>query len=144
MQDNTTIRKYIRHPADIPIQVLPDRVVDEDDGDTTLTSISLGGLSFISPRALDVLRKVRICIPMVREDNYLEGRVVWCEKSKSGYEVGLQFDRSSEVFRLRMIEQICHIEHYRREVEQREGRQLSPEEAANEWIALYAGDFPEL
>ncbi|MCP4188796.1 MAG: PilZ domain-containing protein [Gammaproteobacteria bacterium] len=144
MQDNTTIRKYIRHPADVPIQVVPDRVEDDDEREETLTNISLGGLSFISTQALDVLQKVRVCIPLIKQDNFLEGRVVWCEKVQNGYEVGLQFERSKEVFRLRMIEQICHIEHYRKEVENQEGRQLSTEEAAREWISLYAGDFPAL
>ena len=144
MQDNTTIRKYIRHPSDVPIQVVLDRVDDDDDGDETLTNISLGGLSFVSPHALDVLQKVRVCIPIIKRDNFLEGRVVWCEKAKNGYEVGLEFARSEEVFRLRMIEQICHIEHYRREVERLQGRALSTEEAAKEWISEYAGDFPAL
>jgi hypothetical protein len=41
-----------------------------------------------------------------------------------------------------MIEQICHIEHYRKEVKLAEGRELSSEEAADEWIKRYAGDFP--
>ena len=144
MQDNTTIRKYIRHPSDVPIQVVLDRVEDDDEGDETLTNISLGGLSFVSPNALDVLQKVRVCIPIIKRDNFLEGRVVWCEKAKNGYEIGLEFARSEEVFRLRMIEQICHIEHYRKEVERLQGRTLSTEQAAKEWISEFAGDFPAL
>ena len=43
-----------------------------------------------------------------------------------------------------MIEQVCHIEHYRKEVMLREGRELSAQEAAREWISKYAGDFPAL
>jgi hypothetical protein len=41
-----------------------------------------------------------------------------------------------------MIEQICHIESYRRDVAQQEGRQLTTEEAAVEWISRYASSFP--
>ena len=41
-----------------------------------------------------------------------------------------------------MIEQICHIEHYRHEIEQVEGRKLNSEEAAREWIQRYASEFP--
>ena len=143
MQDNTTIRKYIRHPSDVPIQVILDRVED-DDGDETLTNISLGGLSFVSPQALNVFQRVRVCIPIIKEDNFIEGRVIWCEKARNGYEIGLEFDSSKEVFRLRMIEQICHIEHYRKEIERQEGRVLSTDDAAKEWISKYAGDFPAL
>ena len=42
-----------------------------------------------------------------------------------------------------MVEQICHIEQYRREVLKKEGRRLSSEEAASEWIVKYASDFPD-
>ncbi len=128
----------------MPIQVVLDRVEDEHDDDTTVTNVSLGGLSFVSSQKLNILEKVQVCIPILKKDNYLSGTVVWCEKSRDGYEVGLEFERSHEVFRLRMIEQICHIEHYRKEIERQQGRQLSTEEAAKEWISEYAGDFPAL
>ena len=121
-----------------------DRVDDDEDGDETLTNISLGGLSFLSQQAVEVFQRVRVCIPLIKEDNFIEGQVVWCEKARNGYEIGLEFDSSKEVFRLRMIEQICHIEHYRKEIERKEGRKLSTNEAAKEWISQYAGDFPAL
>ena len=143
LQDNTTLRKFIRHPSDVPIRISLDRVVDEASEDT-LTNISLGGLSFVSPRELAVHQKVRVCIPVIEQDHILEGRVVWCERGRNGYEIGLEFESSSELFRLRMIEQICHIEHYRKEIERHQGRKLSTEEAAKEWISQYAGDFPAL
>ncbi|MBT4078105.1 MAG: PilZ domain-containing protein, partial [Gammaproteobacteria bacterium] len=68
----------------------------------------------------------------------------WYKKSTKGFEIGLEFDDPNELFRLRMIEQICHIEHYRAEVKQHQGRQLTSEQAAKEWIKLYAADFPNL
>jgi hypothetical protein len=43
-----------------------------------------------------------------------------------------------------MVEQICHIEDYRQSVCRVEGRQLSAEEAAVEWIAQYAAQFPDI
>ncbi|MCZ7563309.1 MAG: hypothetical protein M5U08_05410 [Burkholderiales bacterium] len=42
-----------------------------------------------------------------------------------------------------MVEQVCHIEEYRRAVARDEGRTLSTEEAAAEWIAEYAARFPD-
>jgi hypothetical protein len=42
-----------------------------------------------------------------------------------------------------MVQQVCSIENYRREVQQREGRALTTQEAASEWIAKYAGRFPD-
>jgi len=40
-----------------------------------------------------------------------------------------------------MIEQLCHIERYRWKVQKEEGRLLTSEEAAVEWISRYAGVF---
>ena len=146
MPDNTTIRKFIRHPADVPIQVTLDWVDDEDDetADQTITNVSLGGLAFSSLKSLELLQRVRICIPALKQDNFLVGNVVWCEKSDAGYEIGIEFESSKDAFRLRMIEQICHIEHYRNEVSRVEGRILSSQEAAKEWISKFADDFPSI
>ena len=148
LPDNTTIRKFIRHPVDVPIQVSNNWVEDEDDEtlDQTITNVSLGGLAFVSPKPLEVLERVRVCIPILERDNTLIGNVAWCEKCDNGaeFEIGIEFEKSRDVFRLRMIEQICHIEHYRKEVLLSEGRELSTHEAAREWISKYAGDFPAL
>ena len=146
LPDNTTIRKFIRHPVDVPIQVSNSWAEDEDDEslDQTITNVSLGGLAFVSPEPLNVLDRVRICIPILQRDNTLIGNVVWCEKCGAGFEIGIEFEKSRDAFRLRMIEQVCHIEHYRKEVLRCEGRELSAQEAAGEWIAKYAGDFPAL
>lgn len=130
----------------MPIQVSLDWAEDEDDetADQTITNVSLGGLAFVSAKPIKVLERVRICIPVLDRDNYLVGNVVWCEKSGSGYEIGVEFESSRDVYRLRMIEQICHIEHYRNEVARIEGRKLTAQEAAQEWIAKFAGDFPAI
>lgn len=43
-----------------------------------------------------------------------------------------------------MVEQLCHIEHYKAEVLAREGRQLDGEQAAREWIRKFAHGFPAI
>ena len=146
MPDKTTIRKFIRHPADVPIQVTLDWAgeEDDDDADQTITNVSLGGLAFVSQRPLELLQRVRVCIPVLDQENFLIGNVVWCEKHGGEYEIGIEFEHSRDTYRMRMIEQICHIEHYRREIARVEGRELTSQEAAREWIARYARDFPEL
>ena len=113
MPSNTTIRKFIRHPTDVPIQVTLDWVDDENDEtvDQTITNVSLGGLAFLSQNPIEVLERARVSIPVLTQENNLVGNVVWCEKSDNGYEIGIEFEKSRDVFRLRMIEQICHIEH---------------------------------
>jgi hypothetical protein len=42
-----------------------------------------------------------------------------------------------------MVEQICFIEHYKNEMLETQGRKLTSEQAAAEWIENYGADFPE-
>ena len=142
-EDNTVIRKHIRHLTGIPILVSPDYAsADLDDSeDDTITNVSLGGLSFIANDRLDISDHINVRFPVIRNDAVLGGKVVWCEKTGRGYEVGLEFDDPEAVDRLKLIEHICHIENYRKEILNRENRELSSEQAAREWISRFAGDF---
>ena len=129
----------------MPIQVRAESAddVDDDTSDQTITNVGLGGLALVSSHPLEVLERVTVTIPVLDRNNILSGNVVWCEKADQGYEIGIKFERSRDAYRLRMIEQICHIEHYRKEVERLEGRRLDSQQAAEEWISRYAKDFPE-
>ena len=69
-------------------------------------------------------------------------RVAWCRLRDGEYELGLSFIDPDDAFRARMVEQICHMEHYRRQVHETEGRSLTTEEAAREWIERNAARFP--
>lgn len=74
-----------------------------------------------------------------------DGEVMWCEAdSNGGYEIGVSFLSAEDAYRARMMEQVCHIEQYRREVLQSEGRHLNDRDAAMEWIDRYAPEFPGL
>ncbi len=72
----------------------------------------------------------------------IEGVVVWCRKQDGHFEVGMRFGDDRTAFRVRMVEQVCRIEQYRKNALEQEGRVLSAEEAAHEWVARYAKDFP--
>jgi len=129
----------------MPIQVSADWTGEDDDFcDTTITNVGLGGLAFLSSRPLNVLQRVRVSIPVLDQNFHVIGNVAWCEKSDQGYEIGVEFEKRRDAFRLRMVEQICHIEDYRQQVELLEGRKLDAREAAEEWISRFARDFPAL
>ena len=134
------MRQYIRHPSDIPIEYeLVDLVANHKD---YLNNIGNGGLSFQSRFYVESGSLINIRIPL-RDPKFEEkGIVVWCRKKNSRYDVGVKFEDATSKFRLRMIEQICYIEHYKSEILEKEGRTLSGEEAAVEWIKKYAKDFP--
>lgn len=133
-------RRFIRHTMDVPIQVeeasaaaSPERTVD----------LSVGGLSFESDHCPPIDRVIRLRIPTVEPPFVGEGRVVWCQRERTGrFVVGVQFLDAETAFRSRMVEQVCSIEKYRRDVEQQEGRILSSQEAAAEWVGKFAGRFP--
>ena len=58
--------------------------------------------------------------------------------------MGVEFLDRDDSFRARMVEQVCHIEQYKRQVLETEGRVLNGEQAAKEWIRRYAASFPNL
>ncbi|HHH43325.1 MAG TPA: hypothetical protein ENK49_04235 [Gammaproteobacteria bacterium] len=57
---------------------------------------------------------------------------------------GVAFVEPGDLYRARMVEQICHIEHYRAKVLASEGRRLGAEQAAREWIQKFTLNFPGL
>lgn len=135
------MRKYIRHPTDIPLEFeLVDVVAHKKD---YLKDISEGGLSFQSAVYLDPGAKIKIRIPLRDPVFEAEGVVVWCRESGDHYDAGVRFKDISSEFGIRMVEQVCHIEHYKAEVLEKEGRKLSGEDAAVEWISKFAKDFPK-
>ncbi len=130
----------------MPIRVTLDRVQDDIDQHPCdeLHNVSLGGLAFQSPEPLPTAQIVEVSFPLLDDTHSFHGKVVWSRKLNNGYEIGLQFDDSEQMYRLRMIEQICHIEHYREQVRQQEQRSITIEQAAKEWISRYADGFPSL
>jgi len=143
-EDNTAIRRHIRHVTGIPIEVTLDFNHSYQVEDDSITNVSLGGLCFIASDRLDVDESSQVRFPALNQERSLDGKVVWCNKTNKGYEVGLAFDDPAEIERLRTIEQICQIENFRKEQEEQAGRKLSSEQAAREWVNRYAGEFSAL
>lgn len=133
------MRNFIRHPADIPIKIIR----DENRYRQPLQDISIGGLRCRCDEALAIGTVIKIVIDLVRPALEISGKVVWCRAIDTSYELGIEYRGEQDVYRLRMVEQICHIEHYKKEVLTREGRAISSEQAANEWISKFADKFPK-
>lgn len=150
------MRQYIRHPSDIPIHFQ----VDEQETPTPqrVKDVSLGGLCFTTDKALKPGSAIHIRIPLsyqVTDESTeasrssdssgqgfdADGVVAWCRSEGDGYAVGVQFADPSTQFGVRMVEQVCHIEHYRYDLAL-QGRDLSREEAAREWVERFAEEFP--
>ena len=135
-------RKFIRHPSDIPIEYC---FVDKPMcSQNSINNVSIGGLSFRAKQHIEPDSWLHLHIPIDDEHFEVDAQVRWCHARGDGhYDVGVNFNNTQEAFSARMVEQVCHIEHYKREVLAVEGRQLSGDEAAAEWIAKYAKQFPQ-
>jgi len=134
------MRCFIRHPSDIPIHCCITRHGSSQWD--RLKNISSGGLCFETQEALQQGCMIQITIPVRKPAFEATGTIVWCRRTNHYYDVGVQFTDESTEFAVRMIEQICQIHHYQREVLEKEGRSLSGADAATEWVAKYAQDFP--
>lgn len=137
------MRKYIRHPSDIPIEV-HSRKGNGSKSTDNLVNVSLGGLSFHSAEKQELGKLINITISLVEPPFETTGQVMWCKPSEGEFEIGVKLLDVNDAYRTRMVEQVCHIEHYKRRVFTEEGRVLSGQEAAMEWIQKYAKTFPNI
>ncbi len=132
--------RFIRHPAEIPIEV---KVHGQSAYAThNAVNLSIGGLAFRCDRELEPGDIAEIRIPFVSPPFAAEARVAWCTARQGIFEIGVEFQDQDDAFTARMVEQVCHIENYKQEILLTEGRRLSSEEAAAEWIDKFAARFP--
>jgi hypothetical protein len=135
-------RRYIRHPSHLPIRY-ESRGGGQQHHDR-LRNVGEGGLCFASSDALDPETPVRVLIPLLGQVFEVDATVAWCQPESSRYLIGVRFASPQDRFCTRMVEQLCYIEDYRLQTERREGRKLSGEQAAVEWIERFSGQFPAL
>ena len=134
------MRQFIRHPTDVPIEYSLSDVVNSESN--YLHDISHGGLCFSAKKPMRVGSRIHIGIPIDKPTFEADGTVVWCRLAEGHYDVGVEFETPADEFSVRMVEQVCQIEHYRNEVHHHQGRSLTSEQAATEWISQNAASFP--
>lgn len=99
-------RKYIRHPAEIPVKY---KLSGEDSLRTDTTkNISFGGLCFQSSSFVEPGTKIVLKFPTIHPDVELSGTVVWCVEEGDRFDVGVEFLDQNEAYRARTIEEICY------------------------------------
>lgn len=136
----TRRRSIIRHPADIPVDIAVGGVNRRVAPRTK--DVSVGGVACLGRQPLRVGATVVLSIPLVRPPFRAAGVVVWCQRQRTAYEIGIRFADAADLFAARMVEQMWQIEHYRQRVRREEGRVLDAEAAAREWIDRHAASFP--
>lgn len=136
------MRTAVRYSTFIPIDV------EVDESGLFLTKLSIanlscGGLGFRSRRPIFNGTALTLTFGDSWPDYIIRGEVAWCRARGGQYEIGVCFGHASEAFKARMLAQLGQIERYRVNVRNNEGRELSQDEAAREWIELYAEPFAQ-
>ncbi|MFP6850794.1 MAG: PilZ domain-containing protein [Pseudomonas sp.] len=133
------MRHFLRHPSDMPVELVLRKQAFVPR--QRLNNISLGGVACNSSRAFRRGTAIELRIPLFGEHARYPGLVAWCRKQDDKYLVGIAFVDEDTLFRARMVEQVCQIEHYRHQREQALGCSLSIETVAQEWISQHAAAF---
>ncbi len=140
-------REFIRHPSEIPLEYCMSNEPLLCAMDNA-SNVSAGGLSFNTDSYIEPNQWLHLYIPIHEEYFETDAQVRWCTRVDNDmnhkYRVGVSFRNGNDAFSARMVEQICYIEEYKKKIKQQEGRQLSSDQAAAEWIEKYAEQFPHV
>jgi len=130
-------RAYVRHPIDAPVHIYPQYQLD-----VKMRDIGHGGVAFQSNVELSAGTLLIVVIPHLQPVFEETCTVCWSKPSGDGFEIGARFLDQDALFRVRLVEQVCHIEAYHQQALQ-DGRNLSLEQSAREWVAKYAAEFAQ-
>jgi hypothetical protein len=136
------MRKFLRHPSDMPVQLVLRKQACIPR--QRLNNISLGGVACNSSRGFRRGTSVELRIPLLGDQACYPGVVAWCRRQENDYLVGIAFIDEDTLFRARMVEQVCQIQHYRQQLEDESGQPMAIEQCAQDWIAKHAAEFPYL
>lgn len=140
----TDNRRATRHSTGMPLQLAETDIKHRHA--VPCANISTGGLACYAASPVPPGTAVSIDFPALPGDTSLTGTVAWCravENVDEVFDIGVEFSADNDdSYRVRLCEQICRIERYKRDVLLDEGRFLTSDEAAAEWIAEHAAAFP--
>ena len=127
--------KYLQHPKAIGLRI--EACSSLPNSAQTLPL----GLIINTQEAFQPGGFVRISHPSLCPETEIHASVLWCRRQDSGYQLALEFRSEEDLYRVRLLEQLCYIKLYQVE-RQRLGEKLSFDRAAEQWIAQYAAHFP--
>ncbi|WP_432696188.1 PilZ domain-containing protein [Marinobacterium sp. YM272] len=134
MTSNRNPVHYMQHPTNIALVLTP--IDTSATGNPTLPL----GLICNTDTPYASGEQIEISAPKQAPEMSIRGEIAWCRSTGAGHQVGVAFNKSDELYKIRMLEQLCHIEEYRRTHPSRN----HPEKqgAALEWIEKFAAHFP--
>ena len=138
---NELLVGFIKHPDRFPLQVR--RLYFWERTRIKVSETSNIGLTFSSNEYQKPGSIIEITIPMRIETHRFLGKTVMVKETHNDYEIGIRLLNAEDSQKLRIVEQICHIELYLNDKRYKEGPFLSREKLTEEWISLYASSFPK-
>jgi hypothetical protein len=138
---DSNLQGFIHHPVGYPIEyraIAPP--VDHTSGHTHHDQAM--GLYFECAEYYPPGSYLEVCIRIRGESCKFSGQVVLVKNCDEYFETGIWLECRTQANRLRIVEQICHIESYLRHKRQYEGPFVSRENVAREWINRFAASFP--
>lgn len=133
----SNLQMLIRHPDEIPLDLqIVERPPVPADPDIPLGLVCHTGAKLKLGQQISIIADGLLHCPDIN------GEVGWCYPHRGGFQLGILFPDSEHAMRMRMFEQVCQIRRYRNWVHEQQGRLLTEDEAALEWIAKYAALFP--
>ena len=134
---------FIHHPVGFPIEIRRLWLGNWFEDAAAMEPGNLG-LCFESDRYIKPGTVLEISIPLRGVIQKFRGRVVLVRWNGESCEIGMWLSSRADAGRIRIVEQICHIEAYLIHKRHHEGPFISPDRVAQEWIARFAATFPSL
>ncbi len=142
-------RRFIRHPVCFPLtyKVISEGTnlnISEDRASTI--NISMGGLLFPAKKSVKPGAMILIKMPFQDKVFNIKAKVAHCEKSLESklYNVGVNFYRINDAFKIKLIEQLYLISEFRDLWSMQLGKEVSLEDASREWIKRYSQRFSKM
>lgn len=138
-------RRYIRHLLVSPLEFSIEEDAAAEERTHTI-NVSEGGLMFVSQRSVEAGATIKLNMPLYGKVFHIKAKVIHSEKNpESGlYNIGVAFVTYSDAFKVKLIEQIYLIEEYRVLRSLQLGREMTIQEASQEWIKRYSERFEQL
>ncbi len=138
---DSNLHGFIHHPPGYPIEWHIIRQKHKTGAEESSAHGKIG-LCFESKQYIKPDSLLQVDIPIRGEIQTFTGRVILVRNKGELFEIGIWFTSKTDASRIRMVEQICHIEAYLTHKRHHEGPFVSPERVAQEWISRFASRFP--
>ena len=140
---DSNLEGFIHHPAAFPLEWRRVRRLKwKKNAQPAGQQPANIGLCFESGKYIKPGTELEVEITLRGEIQKFAGRVILVKSLGEKFEIGLWLSTREAATRIRIVEQICHIEAYLKHKRHFEGPFMSPERVAQEWISRFASSFP--